>query len=76
MEYHRALFLNPCSDLFLIKKELEISNFADDTAMYACDTSIEVFMTRLEISLDMMLQWLHKVSNNVFGTKRHGFTMP
>ena len=33
-----SIFIN---DLFLIEKESDISHFADDTTIYACDTSIE-----------------------------------
>ena len=40
---------------FLIETDLEIRNLADGTTIYACDTSIEVFMTRLEIGLNMRL---------------------
>ena len=32
------IFIN---DLFLIEMESDICNFADDTTIYACDTSIE-----------------------------------
>ena len=32
-------------------------NFADDTTIYACDTSIEVVTIRLESYLHRMLQW-------------------
>ena len=37
--------------------ESEIGNFADDTTIYACDTSTEAAMIRLENDLYTMLQW-------------------
>ena len=37
--------------------EWDMCNFADDTTMYACDTSIEAVIIRLESDLHRMLQW-------------------
>ena len=42
-------------DLFLIEMESDICNFADDTTIYACDTSIEAVIIRLESDLHRML---------------------
>ena len=38
--------------------ESDICNFADDTTIYACDTSIEAVIIRLESNLHRMLRWL------------------
>ena len=48
------IFIN---DLFLLEKESKICNFVDDTALDACDTSIEAVIIRLESDLHIMLQW-------------------
>ena len=40
------------NDLFFIEMESEICNFADDATIYACDTSIEAVMIRLEGDVD------------------------
>ena len=37
--------------------ESEICNFADDTTIYACDTSIEAVMIRLEGDVHRLMQW-------------------
>jgi len=37
--------------------ESEIFNFADDTTICACDTSIEAVMISLESDLQWVLQW-------------------
>ena len=37
--------------------ESDVCNFADDTTIYACDTSIEAVIMRLESGLHKMLQW-------------------
>ena len=50
------IFIN---DLFLIEMESDVCNFADDTTTYACDTSIEAVIIRLEINLHRMLQWFN-----------------
>ena len=39
------IFIN---DIFYLVGEAEISNNADDTAIYACDTTIEFFIDKLE----------------------------
>ena len=50
------IFIN---DLFLIEMESDICNFADDTTIYACDTSIEAVIISLESGLHRMLQWFN-----------------
>ena len=50
------IFIN---DLFLIEMESDVCNFADDTTIYACDTSIEAVIIRLESDLHRMLQWFN-----------------
>ena len=37
--------------------ESEICNFADDTTIYACDTSIEAVMTKLESDVYRLMKW-------------------
>ena len=37
--------------------ESEICNFADDTTIYACDTSIEAVMIRLESDVYRLMKW-------------------
>ena len=39
--------------------ESDIYNFADDTTIYAFDTSIETVIIRLESDLQRMLQWFN-----------------
>ena len=48
------IFIN---DLFFIEKESEICNFADDTTFYACETSIEAVMIRLEGDVYRLMKW-------------------
>ena len=50
------IFIN---DLFLIEMESETCNFADDTIIYACDTSIEAVIIRLESDLHRMMEWFN-----------------
>ena len=52
-----SIFIN---DLFLIEMESDICNFADDTTIYACDTSVEAVIIRLETDLHRMLQWFNE----------------
>ena len=54
--------------------ESEICNFADDTTIYACDTSVDVVIIKLEGDLQRLMQWFavyqtFKISNNIFGTQ-------
>ena len=49
------LFIN---DLFFIEMESEICNFADDTIIYACDTSIEAVVIRLEGDVYRLIKWI------------------
>ena len=39
--------------------ESDVCNFADDTTIYACDTSIEAVIIRLESDPHRMLQWFN-----------------
>ena len=48
------IFLN---DLFFIEMESEICNFADDTTIYACGTSIEAVVIRLEGDVYRLSKW-------------------
>ena len=43
--------------LFLKEMESDICNLAADTTIYACDTSIEAVIIRLESDIHRMLQW-------------------
>ena len=43
--------------LFFIEMESEICSFADDTTIYACDTSIEAVMIRLEGDVNRLMKW-------------------
>ena len=53
------LFFNTfTNDIVLIEMESDVCNFADDTTIYACDTSIETVITRLDSELNRILQWL------------------
>ena len=48
------IFIN---DLFFIEMESGICNFADDTKIYACDTSIEAVMIRIEGDVYKLMKW-------------------
>ena len=45
------LFKTFVNDLFCVELESEICNFADDTTIYACDTSVDSVMIKLESDL-------------------------
>ena len=52
------LLFNICiNDLFYIEIESEICNFADYTRIYACGTSIEAVMIRLEGDAYRLMKW-------------------
>ena len=51
------LFIMFTHDLFLIEMESDICNYADDTTIDACGTTIEAFIIRLESDLHRMLEW-------------------
>ena len=57
------------NDLFLIEMESDVCNFADDTTIYACDTSIEAVILRLESDQHRMLQWLNDNGMNANPSK-------
>ena len=48
------IFIN---DIFLMDLESEICNFADDTTLYSCSTSLDDAMIRLENDLQKLLTW-------------------
>ena len=48
------IFIN---DLFFTDLESEICNFADDTTIYACDTSIDAVTIKLKDDLQKLLDW-------------------
>ena len=48
------IFIN---DLFFTDLESEICNFADDTTIYACDTSIDAVTKKLKDDLQKLLDW-------------------
>ena len=48
------IFIN---DLFITDLESEICNFADDTTIYACDTSIDAVTMKLKDDLHKLLNW-------------------
>ena len=50
------LFNIVINNRFLFEMESDICNSADDTTTYACDTSIEAVIIRLESDLHKMLQ--------------------
>ena len=45
------------NDLFFTDLESEICNFADDTTIYACDTSIDAVTIKLKDDLQKLLDW-------------------
>ena len=55
--FGQLLFNTFINDLFFIEMKSEICSFADDTTIYAHDTSIEVVMIRLEGDLHRLMQW-------------------
>jgi len=48
------IFIN---DLFFLEMESEICSFADDTRIYACDTSTEAVMIRVEGDTYRLMKW-------------------
>ena len=51
------IFIN---DLFLIKLNSEICNFADDKRLYSCGKDLNEIVTNLEIDLRSLLTWFAK----------------
>ena len=45
------------NDIFLFTEGTEITNYADDNTPYACDTTIDLVIARLEKDLGNLLQW-------------------
>ena len=59
------IFIN---DLFLMKLNSEICNFADDNTIYLCGKDLNEIVTNLEIDLSRLLKWFAKngmVANTV-----------
>ena len=50
------LFIN---DLFYVIKS-DLCNYADDNTPYACDTSLDALMNKLEVSSDKALDWFRR----------------
>ena len=58
----RPLLLNIfINDMFYLVGEAEIWNYADETTIYACDTTIELFIDKLEKHSFEVASWF---SNN------------
>ena len=51
------IFIN---DLFLMKLNSEICNFADDNTIYLCGKDLNEIVTNLEIDLSRLLKWFAK----------------
>ena len=49
------IYLN---DLFFIELKSDLCNFADDNTIYACDTSLEALVAKLESSAEAVIKWL------------------
>ena len=45
------------NDIFIFTEETEITNFADDNTPFACDTTVDLVIGRLEKDLGNLLQW-------------------
>ena len=48
------IYLN---DLFLLLNDIEISNYADDTTLYACDDNLERVLQKLEVNSELAIFW-------------------
>ena len=48
------IFIN---DIFLLKLDSDLCNFADDTTLYACGCSLDDFVPRLENDLSALIKW-------------------
>ena len=48
------IYLN---DLFFIELKSNLCNFADDNTIYACDTSLDVLVSKLESSAEAVIKW-------------------
>ena len=45
------------NDIFFFTEETEITNYADDNTPFACDTTVDLVIGRLEKDLGNLLQW-------------------
>ena len=41
----------------IIFPDMEMCNFPDDTTIYSCDTNIDSVIIKLEIDLQVLLEW-------------------
>ena len=48
------IFIN---DLFYLFDDIDVCNYADDTTLHACDTSLKVLMERLECAANKAVDW-------------------
>ena len=48
------IYLN---DLFFIEIKSDLCNFADDNTIYACDTSLDALVAKLESSAEAVIKW-------------------
>ena len=48
------IFIN---DIFRLKLDSELCNFADDTTLYACDYCLDELVPRLEKDLSALTEW-------------------
>ena len=48
------IFIN---DIFLLKLDSDLCNFADDTTLYACGCSLDDIVPRLENDLSALIEW-------------------
>ena len=52
-----VLFNIYLNDLFFTLFSVNVCNFADDTTLFACDLNLEVVLTQLEESSDLVIAW-------------------
>ena len=45
------------NDLFMFMDDVEISNYADDTTLYACDDKLENVVQKLEYNSEIAISW-------------------
>ena len=48
------IFIN---DIFLLKLDSDLCNFADDTTLYACGCSLDEIVPRLENDRSVLIEW-------------------
>ena len=52
-----VLFNIYLNDLFFTLFSVNVCNFADDTTLFTCDLNLEVVLTQLEESSDLVIAW-------------------